>query len=548
MYRITLFFLLFISSSPLMLSQTKNYYLVYFSDKTNTPFSLDDPTTFLTQKSIDRRGKQGYPLTSLDLPVDPVYTDSLRLRTVEVKNTSRWFNAALIFADTTLVKDSVESLSFVDSVAILSNYGGGLNLKSASKARTKFSTESTANTATNSSDLTQLNMLNAYYMDTLGYQGDSMTIAVIDAGFHNVDIREGFAHLFTNNQILGTYDFVDHETAVYEDHSHGTEVLSVIAGKNGEDNLGVAPNASFYLFRTEDDGSEYPIEEINWLLAVEKADSLGVDIVSTSLGYFDFDDAFFNYTYDDLDGQTAYSSQAARIAARTGMLLVNSAGNEGRSSWRYVTVPADVDSVLTVGAVYYNETYASFSSVGPTSDGRTKPNVAAQGVSTVILSSVRDGVTTNRGTSFSCPLIAGFAAGVWQAYDTLTNIELLKLLEQAGSRADDPNNEIGYGIPTFSRVQSIMEGTIIVDVLDIVAVNPVTDQNIMLHIPLNQIGKEITMVLFDVNGHELYRQKHSLSSSTYDTNYSLKDLDNGTYFLQVIEEDSSVLMRLLNMK
>ena len=548
MYRTRLFFLLFLSIPTFMRSTTQNYYLVYFSDKDNTPFSLDNPTAFLTQESVERREKQAYPLTALDLPVDPVYVDSLRLRTVEVKNTSRWFNAALIFADTTLVKDSVESLSFVDSVAILSNYGEELNLRRANNTRTKFNDQSIKIAATATDDITQLNMLNAYYMHALGYDGDSITIAVIDAGFHNVNIREGFAHLFANNQVLGTYDFVDHEVSVYEDHNHGTQVLSAIAGKTGGDNLGAAPNADFYLFRTEDVGSEYPIEEINWLLAVEKADSLGVDIVNTSLGYYTFDDAFFDYSYDDLDGQTAYSSQAARIAARTGMLLVNSAGNEGNGSWRYVTVPADVDSVLAVGAVYSNENYASFSSVGPTSDGRIKPNVAAQGGGTLLLSSTSDNITFSNGTSYASPLMAGFAAAVWQAYDTLTNIELLKLLEQAGSMAYNPNNEVGYGIPSFSRVQSIMEDTVIVDVLSVVAVNPVKEGNITLHIPLEQVGKEVTIVLTDVNGNELYRQKHTLSSSSYDTDFSLKDFDSGIYFLQMIEEDSSIGMRILKME
>lgn len=355
--------------------------------------------------------------------------------------------------------------------------------------------------------------------------------------------------MFTNNQILGTYDFVDHETSVYEDHSHGTNVLSVIGGKSGDDNLGVAPNANFYLFRTEDVNSEYPIEEINWLLAVEKADSLGVDIVSTSLGYYDFDDAFFNYIYDDTDGKTAYSSLGARIAARTGMLLVNSAGNAGNSTWGYVTFPADADSILTVGAVDEFEEYASFSSYGPTVDGRIKPNVVAQGGSATVLSSSFDIVYSTNGTSFSCPLLAGFAAAVWEAYDTLTNIELLNLIEQAGSNASTPDYLTGYGVPSFTRLQALMgqEDTIISDV-PIMTLSPVVDENLLLFVPIELIGQEATVILSTVDGDELYHEKHVLSTASYLTDFSFASLKSGVYILRIGLKSSSNIIRVLKVE
>ena len=530
-------------------SQTKNYYLAYFSDKTNTPYTLTSPLDFLTQKSIDRRSDQGYPLTELDLPVDPDYVDSLKLRTVEVTNTSRWFNAALVYADSTLVADSVQSLSFVDSVAILSNYGISLNLRK--QSRNKFASETYKTTNTSTSNLSQLSMLEVYDMHAYGYDGDGVTIAVMDNGFSNVDIRTGFSHLFTNNQILGTYDFVNHETNVYNDGSHGTFVLSVIGGKNGEDNLGAAPNSHYYLFKTEDDGSEFPIEEINWLLALERADSLGVDIVNTSLGYYDFDDPYFNYTYQDTDGKTAYSSKAARIAARTGMLLVNSAGNEGNNSWQYVTFPADADSVLSIGAVNSSGKYASFSSIGPTIDNRIKPNVVAQGDPALVLSNAGDYTVYADGTSFSTPLITGFAAAIWEAYDTLTNMQLKQLIEQAGSDYHSPTAQLGYGIPTFSQIQINMilneyEGVLVEPAK--ITPNPVSDGNLLIFVPAQDIGNEATILISDSKGNEIYKETVTFTSELYISEFDYANVEAGLYYLRVFSKGYSKGIKVLKVE
>ncbi|MFK7900117.1 MAG: S8 family peptidase [Cyclobacteriaceae bacterium] len=513
-----------------------NHYLVYFTDKTSTPYSLSNPINFLTQKAIDRRANQGYPLTGLDLPVDPAYVDSLITNGVDVRNTSDWFNAALIFADT-LQADTIGQLSFVDSVQILSNYGNQLSLRK--KQQQKLETAQKGTIVSSTENLPQLDMLGAYNMHKAGLKGQGITIAVIDEGFENADVMTGFDSLRANNQILGTYDFIDNETNVYDNGAHGSQVLSVIAGKDGVNNLGTAPKAFFYLFRTEQASSEYPVEEIFWLLAAEKADSLGVDIINTSLGYFDFgdegdlDDIYFDYTYADTDGNTSLISKAARIATRTGMLLVNSAGNSGASVNKYVAMPADVDSVLSVGAVNANEMYWQLSSVGPTISGVLKPNISAMGQSTVVLDP-SDGLSTANGTSFASPLIAGFAAALWQAYPTLTNMELKQAIENAGS-LETHSTLVGYGIPSYCRINidSAIVCPVEISENELFRVtNPMVEE-LIIHLSDEVLPAEVTLQLVDLNGKALFRANDSLTDVTNTIPLPLDKLESGLYFLQL---------------
>jgi len=270
------------------------------------------------------------------------------------------------------------------------------------------------------------------------------------------DIREGADSLMNSGRLLGTKDFVDGDNNVFDHHQHGHNVLSTMAALDNGGMVGTAPHASYWLLRSEDTGAEYRVEEDNWISAAEFADSAGVDIINTSLGYNTFYDATQNYTYEDLDGNTARMSIAVDLASAKGILVTVSAGNEGSLSWHYINVPADADSALTVGAVNEQAEYASLSSTGPTFDGRIKPNVAAQGKNTYLASGA-SGYVTGSGTSFSSPLVAGMAACLWQSNRGLTNMQLLHVIEQSSSQYNAPDSLLGYGIPDFYYALLLIE-------------------------------------------------------------------------------------------
>jgi subtilisin family serine protease len=291
----------------------------------------------------------------------------------------------------------------------------------------------------------------------MGFTGEGMVIAVLDAGFYNANILPAFDSIRLNGQILGCRDIVTGDTMVYEDFPHGMNVLSTMAGNLPGKIVGTAPKASYWLLRTEDAASESIQEEINWLVGAEFADSVGADIINCSLGYTTFDNASTNHTYADMDGNTTIVTKAADWAASTGMFVVVSAGNLGSQTWQKISAPADADSVLTVGAVDPFGTIAGFSSRGPTSDGRIKPNIVAQGSSSITAANAGD-ITTNNGTSFSGPIAAGAVACLWQANPARTNMEIMNAIHRSSSQFGAPDTVKGYGIPNFCWADYILAG------------------------------------------------------------------------------------------
>ncbi|OGX85145.1 hypothetical protein BEN47_02085 [Hymenobacter lapidarius] len=285
-------------------------------------------------------------------------------------------------------------------------------------------------------------------MHDAGFRGEGMQIAVFDAGFPGVDKISALQPLFQDKRLAGTRNFVDGGTSVYIRNGHGTNCLSTMAGNQPGFYIGSAPKATFHLCITEDTNSEHPIEEANWLAAAEYADSVGVDIISSSLGYTTFDRPSKSYTYADMNGRTAISTRAATMAARVGILVVNAAGNEGDDPWRYISAPADADSIISVGAVDSLGNRANFSSFGPTVDGRIKPTLSAMGQAAAVLSPNGSAFRGN-GTSYACPVLAGMAAGFWQANPTLTAQQVIAALRATASQSAAPNNNLGYGIPNF---------------------------------------------------------------------------------------------------
>jgi len=435
-------------------------YIIRLKDKGTNPFSISNPIQYLTQRSIDRRTRYNIAIDSTDLPVTPRYIDSIRLAgAVTIINTSKWLNQVAIQTTDAAALVKINSFPFVIStgpVAPLTN----INDNPVNKKLDADFTEIPDNTAQSiitadhysyGMSYGQVHLHNGEFLHNRGFRGQGMHMAVLDAGFLNYLTVPTFDSIRINNQILGTWDFVARHASVNEDHPHGMNCLSTIAANMPGVFMGTAPKTSFYLYRTEDVATEYPIEEQNWIAGMERADSLGIDISSTSLGYFNFDNPTFNYTYANMDGNTTMSAKGADMAAKKGILVVMAAGNEGNSAWHYIITPSDADSVMAVGAVNTSGTVGSFSSYGPSSDGQIKPSVAAVGVGAVVANPSTGQPTFGNGTSFACPNMAGLTTCLWQAFPEINNMGIINVMQESATRATNPNDRVGYGIPDMKK-------------------------------------------------------------------------------------------------
>lgn len=434
-------------------------YWVRFSDKTGTPFSLSAPEQFLGPRSIARRVRQGIPLDATDLPVDPAHINALLAAgQFQLHSVSKWFNAVTIETTDTLALDTIGELPFVSEVR-------GLRPHDAHGTRDKFRTTRSASGATTldgtyGASLRAISMMNGHLLHELGgARGEGMLIGILDAGFEQADSMAAFAQLRARGGILLVDDVVCSYCDVYDEHWHGRSVLSVLAGQLPGKLMGTAPNADYVLLRTEDAASEYPVEEDNWIRGAEIADSIGCDVLNTSLGYTTFDDSTMDHSYAQLDGMTTRISIAAGLASRKGMIPVQSAGNSGEDEWHYVGVPADAIDILTVGAVDEERQVAAFSSRGPSADGRVKPDVCAVGLGTAGVSSTGDDADRINGTSFASPLVCGLTACLWQLHPEQSAHAIMSAVRQSASHFHHPNDSIGYGIPDLWRAHLLLGGT-----------------------------------------------------------------------------------------
>ena len=459
------FFILFSFS---LFSQEQRH-VVFLKNKDNNPYSLSNPGAFLTQRALNRRAKSNITIDFKDLPVTPSYVTQIAATGAPVVYALKWFNAVVVNTNDPALLMAIEALPFVDHIdQVMKDHPVATPVKQGfqsaqgippymvtmaiTAAIVKSSTVINYGQAYN-----QAHMIAVDGLHSLGYTGEGMMIAVLDAGFYHADQIAAFDSLWINNQILGTRDFSIPGNNVFGDnmHSHGMSVLSTMGANLPGQMVGTAPHASFWLLRTEVAETESLVEEYNWAAGAEFADSVGADVINSSLGYTTFDNPVFDHTYADMNGNTTPITRAADLACSRGILVVNSAGNEGGGSWQYIGAPADGDSVFSIGAVNSSGFYASFSSTGPTSDGRTKPDVTAQGEGTTVIGQW-GGVGQGSGTSFSSPVTAGALACLWQSTLAFSADQIRAAVRGTASMASAPNQQYGWGIPNMMNARATL--------------------------------------------------------------------------------------------
>lgn len=447
--------ILFLVLLQLLLTKSlkaQDRYAIHYKYKPQDLYSLENPLEFLTFPAIDRRSRQQVPLDSLDLPVSEKYIELVRPFVQQMLYHSNWLNASVAIANADIL-EQIQSFDFVESVVLVAKgfVPEGRQLQNNNTRKGIEANNKKTATATEVPFDFQNGLLGIQEMHELGFKGKGITVAVFDAGFPGVDQIPIFSHLLEKNQIIGTRDFVHvWNKNVFTKNQHGTNVLSLMASDDPKLLISGAPEANYILCITEEVPTEFRIEEYNWIKAAEYADSLGVNIINSSLGYWDFDDPGMDYALEDMDGETALISIGAAIAAKKGILIVTSAGNYGIRGERSITAPADARGILSVGATNMGMNRASFSSQGPTADGRIKPEVSTFGEQVWLMRS-SGSLGRSSGTSFSAPQIAAFAAGLWQAKPEWTREKLIEAILKSSSQANNPDNWLGYGIPNFAK-------------------------------------------------------------------------------------------------
>lgn len=431
----------------------QSWFWIGFTDKAGTQVSVSKPEEFLSERAIARRVRQNIPIDETDLPVSRVYIDSIIATGARFVHSSKWLNGITVKADHDSLTSVWKDFKFVSEVELTKPIIPGT--KKAINKLGWIESEAAIDTSFYGASVHQVSQLNGQYFHQKGVKGQGMVIAVLDAGFFDADKLPSLSHLFESGRILGHRDFVNFGSDIYSEHSHGMMVLSTMGGYLPGELIGTAPEASYWILRTEDASTEYLIEEDNWVAGAEFADSVGADIINSSLGYYEFDDPNMNHTYTDMDGKTTRVTRGANMAAQKGMLVFSSAGNEARNSWKYIIAPSDGDHVIAVGAVDRNRNYASFSSIGPASDGDIKPNLAAMGLSSAVQGTAGSIVLRN-GTSFASPILAGMAACLWQANPTIAASEIARVMMISAHQVLKPDIFLGYGIPDMHLAHIIL--------------------------------------------------------------------------------------------
>ncbi len=553
--KLTYFILLFSMTTSLMAQVAPDKYYIQFTDKNDSPFSIDQPEDFLSPRALERRAKYGVGISEEDLPVNPAYLQGVAATGATLLNPTKWMNGVTIYTNDPSVITAIEALPYVESYVKLSETG------TLSSPKKYFENESVTpvDQLTNNGTLKsrsmnyggagpQIEQINGVALHDQGYMGQGMVIAVLDGGFSGTDEHPFFDSLFMNNRMLGTKDFVTPGASVYTDSGHGNSVLSTMAAYSPGNMIGTAPLASYWLLRSEDVLSENVIEEYNWVSAAEFADSVGADVINSSLSYVDFDNPAMDHTYEDMDGMTCVSTIGADKAFEKGIMVVNSAGNSGTSAFPYNGAPADGFNVLSIGAVKRNGERASFSSIGPTYDGRLRPVIASTGDSSFVAYG-GSGAGYGNGTSYSSPIIAGMTACLLQAHPDMSLSEVQEALKSSGSQASAPDNLLGWGIPDYFAASSTLtnieiarhNATSLVEAFP----NPFGETlSLKLHLDTVEF---IQVDVFGQSGNIIYSALYSRSKSDPYVNLDrlASQLTAGVYLVKVVSSNKTEVVKII---
>lgn len=517
-----------------------NRYIVFFTNKQGTPYTISAPSQFLSAKAIERRQAQQISVTEQDLPVTSAYIDGVAATGAMTYFSTRWLNAVLVECEPSLLP-TLSALPYVSNVQFVAP--GKRLLQTGRKKQQARNETHVQGTRTEA----QLKQIGLDAMQDAGYHGENILIALFDGGFAGVDQAEPFRHIFQEGRLDtdACVDFVTNSNNVFQFDDHGTAVFSVIAGYQDGSFVGGSYEATYQLYVTEDVSSEYPIEEFNWLFAAERADSAGVDVISSSLGYYDFDDASMNYTQSQLDGQTTVVSKAAQWAAERGIVVVCSAGNEGSNAWRKITAPADARDVLAVANVTSAGQRSPSSSQGPSADGRVKPDVAAMGVGTAVIRS--DGSNGNlNGTSLAAPLVTSLVAGVWQRYPHLSSKAVIEAIRSSSSQAATPDSLIGFGIPDFRAVVNYIESHPQSETFAVFP-NPVSSDTLVVRPADPNTVSECRIELLSADGKILASRDVSFSWLNRDYKADMSSFRAGFYLVRVVWQERRYIYRIVRL-
>jgi hypothetical protein len=537
--KILILTILFLSILPVASGQERTflyYYRIYFRDKGNT--AMYSAAELLSSKAIQRREKMGILSPDYrDFPVEKQYIREIESLGFTFHCSSKWMNTALFKTKEPADIRIIQALPYVTEVKTVKVPG----LKSIFKDKLEIKTTEQGQY---SYDL-PITMLNGQVLHNAGFRGESILIAVLDGGFMNTNRIESLEGLRNRKGIITTYDFVNKVDYVYNASDHGTAVMSILAGEESESITGTAPEADYILLKTEDVESEFPCEEDFWVAGAEFADSSGADIISSSLGYFNFDDPSMNYKHSDLDGNTAFVTKAADIAASKGILVVVSAGNERDNEWGKIIFPSDGDSVLSIGAVDENKNIAPFSSAGPTTDRRVKPDICAMGVR-VPIQIIAGTVTRANGTSFSCPVISGMSACLLQSVPSATNKEIIDALHLSGDRFNNPDSLYGFGMPDMASalIKLRQKYMILPDDEMTIAPNPFkTNFSLIFQQPPGKVGVEI----YTSEGRLVSKKEYPDLKARIVNIELLQNGEQGVYFLKVKKDEGQIVKKIIKL-
>lgn len=502
---------------------------VFFKDKPNKAAFYASPLSELSQKSLNRRTTLGIALNDQDAPIEQSYIQNIQTLGFTVTDYSKWLNGVAVNATPAQIT-TLQAQTYVQAVeSFAKNTAGVTKYKNVSKWENipDNSANKTLTTFDYGSGSEQIDQVNIRPLHLAGYTGTGVTIAVIDAGFPYVDTGSAFSRLWTNAHIKGGYDFVNKGTDIYNTSisNHGSVVLGAIGGYIQDTFVGAAPDADFYLYRSENAAVEIPEEELYWIEAAEEADRKGVDLITTSLGYATFDDPKYNYTYAQLNGTTSFIARGAEIAVSKGIFTLFAAGNSGAQPWHYILTPADNAKVFTIGSVDAAGVSSDFSSYGPNASGMVKPDASSRGSNTTTVNN--NSTISVSGTSIATPIAAGGVACLLQAFSAMNRDAMRNRLRQTASLYPNHTDQMGYGILNFGSFYNTVLNTSELVKNEKVAIFPNPVKNILNIATEKEI---LSLEIYDNLGRLIIKVNHRKS-------VKVDDFAKGIYYLKVQTKD-----------